>query len=204
MTSVSNARKPATWHDTVPISGILTVTTMDMLLQIALIKYCPQAHQHATGTIPLADMTDHHLGIIVTPGIPTMIIGIDTGLIVLAPTHITLDTGVAVTRTPTEVSPDHFIGPHIIAHHAILAQAHTTTATTHHITDYHHTEISPEMTVDTNLDHTNLASTTTNPHKGHLPVHSQHPGNLRIEGTNRLQLMAHPWSITALMNKTVI
>ena len=71
MKSVSNARKPATWHDTVPISDVLTVTTMDMLLWIALIKYCPQVHQHNAGPIPLVDVTDHHLGIIATPGIPT-------------------------------------------------------------------------------------------------------------------------------------
>ena len=69
MTSVSNARKLATWHDTVPISDVLTVTTMDTLLQIALIKYHLQVHQHAKGTIPLVDMTDHHLNIIATPGI---------------------------------------------------------------------------------------------------------------------------------------
>ena len=204
MTSVSNARKLATWHDTVPISDVLTVTTMDMLPWISLIKYYPQVHQHATGTIPPADVTDHHLGIIATPDIPTMIIGIDTGLIILAPTHITLDTGVTVAKTPTEVAPDHFIGHHVVALHATGAQAHITTTVTHHIVDPHHMEISPEMTVDPDLDHKNPASTTTNPHKGNPPVHSQHPGNLRIEGTNRLQLMTHPQSITALMNKTVI
>ena len=149
-------------------------------------------------------MTDHHLGIIATPGIPTVIIGTDTGLVILAPTHITLDTGEAVAMTPTEVTPDHFTGPHTVALYAIGAQAHIATTVTHHIADPHHAEISPKMTVDPNLNHTNPASTATNPHKGHLPVHSQHPGNLRTEGTNRLQLMTHPWSITALMNKTVI
>ena len=175
-----------------------------MLPQIALIKYCPHAHHHTTGTIPEADMTDHHLGIIAKPGIPTIIIGIDTGLIVLAPTHITLDTGVAVTRTPAEVTPDHFIGPHTIVLHATGAPAHITTTATHHIADPHHAEISPEMTIDPILNHTNPASITTNPHKGQLPVHSQHPGNLGIDSASRLQLMTHPWSITALMNKTVI
>ena len=44
MTSVSNVRKLAKWHATVPISNVLTVTTMDMLPQTALIKYCLQAH----------------------------------------------------------------------------------------------------------------------------------------------------------------
>ena len=151
MTSVSNARKLATWHDTVPISDVLTVTTMDMLPWIALIKYHLQVHQHTAGTIPLVDMTDHHVDIIATPGIPTMIIGTDTGLIVLDPTHITVDTGVAVTMTPIEVTPDHFTGPHIIVLHATGAQAHITTAAIHHITDPHPVGISPEMTANPEL-----------------------------------------------------
>ena len=63
-----------------------------------------------------------------------MIIGIDTGLIILIPTHIILDTGVAVARTPAEVTPDHFIGPHIITLHATGTQAHIATATLQHTT----------------------------------------------------------------------
>ena len=51
-------------------------------------------------------MTGHHLSIIATPGIPIVIIGIDTGLIILTPAHITLDSRVAVARTPTGVTPD--------------------------------------------------------------------------------------------------
>ena len=34
-------------------------------------------HQHTAETTPPVGMTDHHLGIIATPGIPTMIIGTD-------------------------------------------------------------------------------------------------------------------------------
>ena len=173
MTSVSNARKLATWHATVLISDVLTVKTMGMLPKIALISYHLQVHQHAAGTTPVADMTDHHLGIIDTPGIPTLIIGTDIDSVVLDPAHITLDTGVTVTMTPAEVTPDHFTGPHIIALHTTGAQAHITTAVTCHIPDPHHVEISPEMTVDPEC--INPASTTTNPHKDHLPVHIQHP-----------------------------
>ena len=77
-----------------------------MLPQIALIKYCLQAHQHATETTPPVGMTDHHLGIIATPGTPTMIIGTDTGSVILDPTHITLDTGVTAFMTPAGVTPD--------------------------------------------------------------------------------------------------
>ena len=73
---------------------------------------------------------------------------------------------------------------------------------THHITDPHHTDISPEMIVDP--EHINPLGTTTNMHTEHLPVHNQHPGSLRIEGTNRLQLMIHPQNIVALMNRAMI
>ena len=58
------------------------------------------------------------------------------------------------------------------------------------------------MTVDP--EQINTASTTTNPHTDHLPVHTQHPGSQRIEGTNRSPLMIHSQNITALMNKTMI
>ena len=170
MTSVSNAKKPAIWHTTTLISDVLTETTMDMLQWIALIKYCLQAHQHATETTPLVGVIDQHPGIIATPGVPTMIIGTDTNSVILDPAHITLDTGVTVTKTPTEVTPDHFTGPHIVALHATGAQAHITTTVTHHIADSHHAEISPEMTVDP--EHINPTSTTTNLHKDHLLVHS--------------------------------
>ena len=58
------------------------------------------------------------------------------------------------------------------------------------------------MTVDP--EHANPPNTITKPHKDHLPDHIQDPGNPRIGSTNRLQLMTHPQSIIALMNKTVI
>ena len=202
MKSVSSARKPATWHDTVCISDVSTVTIMDMLLGTALIRYCHQVHPHTTGTIPQVDMTDHHLDIIATPDIPTVMIGTGTDLNALDPTHITSDTGVAVTMTPIEVAPGHFTDPHVIVLHATGAQAHIASAMIHHIADPHHVGISAEMTVNPEL--INPASKITNPHRNHLPVHSQHPGNLRIENTSRLQLMTFPQSITALMNKTVI
>ena len=202
MTSVSNARKLVTWHATVLTLDVLTVTTIDILPQIALIRYHLQVHQHATGTTPLVDMTDPHLGIIATPGIPTMITGTDTDSVVLNLAHITCNTGVIVTMTLAEVTPDLFTDPPIIVLHATEAQAHITTTVIHHIADPHHAGISPKMTVDPEC--TNPASTTTNPHKDHLPVHIQHPGSLRTEGTNRLQLMIDPQNITAPMSKTVI
>ena len=102
----------------------------------------------------------------------------------------------------TEAILDNFTGPHAIALYATGVQAHTATAKTHHTAVSHHAEISPEMTVDP--EHINPTGTITNPHKDHLPVHNLHPGSLRIEGTNRLQLMIHPQNIIALMNRTVI
>ena len=131
-----------------------------------------------------------------------MIIGIGTDSVDLDPAHISLDIGVTVAVILAEVTLDPFTSPHIIAHHATEAQAHTATAETHHTTDPHHTEISPEMTVDP--EHANPPNSITKPHRDHLPVHNQCPGSPRIVSTNKLQLMTHPQSIIALMNRTVI
>ena len=147
-------------------------------------------------------MTYQCLSIIATPGVPTMTIGTGTDSVNLDLTHITPDIGVTVTVTLTEVILDHFTGPHTIALHAKGAQAHTTTAEAHHIADPHHAGISPKIRVDP--EHMNPTNTITNPHRDHLPVQNQCPGSLRMESTNRLQLMIHPQNIIALMNRTVI
>ena len=47
---------------------------MDMSHQIVLTKYHLQVHWHDAETTPLVDVTDQHLRIIATPGIPTMTI----------------------------------------------------------------------------------------------------------------------------------
>ena len=202
MTSVSNAKKLATWHALVLISDALTVTIMGTSQQIALTKYDLQTHQQDAGTTPLVGMTDQHLRIIATPGITTMTIGTGTDSVNLDLAHITLDIGITVIVTLIEVVLNHFTSPHAIALHATGAPAHTTTTETHHIADAHHAGISPEMTEDP--EHINPANTIANPHKDHLPVHNQHHGSLRIGSTNRLQLMIHPQNIIALMNRTVI
>ena len=201
MTSVSNARKPATWHATVPIPNVLTVTTMDMLPWTALIKYCLQTHQHAAETTPLVGMTGPHLGIIATPGIPTMIIAPDTGSVIPDPAHTTLDRGVTATMTPTGVASDHFIDPHIVALHATGAQAHIATAPTHHIVDPHPVGMSPKMTADP--DHINPTINIINQHKDLLPVHKQCLGKTRTEGTNRSQLMILPQNTIVWMSRIV-
>ena len=116
-----------------------------------------------------------------------MTIGISTDSVDLNLAPITLDIGVTVAVILTEVTLDPFTSPHTIAHHTTEAQAHTTTTETHHTADPHHAGISPEMTVDP--EHANPPNTITKPHKDHLPVHIQHPGNPKIGSTNRLQLM---------------
>ena len=184
MTSVSNARKLATWHAIVPTLDASIVTIMDTLQQIALPKYHLQACWHDAEITPLADMTDQHLRITAIPGVPTMTIETGTDSVNLNPTHITPDIGVTVTVIPTEVVLDHFIDLQDIAPHVTGVPKHTTTIMTHPITDPHHTDISPEMTADPEC--INPTGNTTNPHKDNLPVHTQHPGSLRIEGTNRL------------------
>ena len=124
MTSVSNARKPATWHAIVLISDALTVTIMDMLQWVTLTKYHLQAHQHNAETTPLVDMADQHLRIIAT----TIETGTDSVDLNLA--HITPDIGVTVVVILAEGILDHFTSHHAIALHATGAPAHTTTAVT--------------------------------------------------------------------------
>ena len=172
-----------------------------MLPWTALIKYHLQAYQCAAEITPPVCMIDPHLGIIATPGIPTMIIEIGTGPVIPNPAHTTLDTGVTAAMTPAGVTPDHFIDLHIIALHATEAQAHTPTAMTHHIADPHPIEISPEMTADPN--HTNPTSNITNQHEDLLQVHKQRLGKIRTEGRNRSQLMILPQNTIVQMSRIV-
>ena len=108
---------------------------MDTLQQIAPTKYHLQVHQQDAGTTPLVGVTDQHLGIIATSGITTMTIGTGMDSVDLDLAHTTLDIGVTVAVTLTEVIPDHFTGPPTIALCTTGAPVHTTTAETHHIAD---------------------------------------------------------------------
>ena len=119
-----------------------------MLQQIALTKYHLQACWHNAKIMPLADMTDQHLRIISTPGIPTMTIETGMDSVTLNPAHITPDIGVTVIVIPTDAVLDHFINLHAIAPCITGVPAHTATIVTHHIADPHHADISPEMTAD--------------------------------------------------------
>ena len=115
---------------------------------------------------------------------------------------MTPDIGVTAVVIPAEAMLDHFISLHTVAPCITEVPAHTTTAMTHHTVDPHHIDISPGKTVDP--EHIDPAGNTINPHTDHLPVHSQCPRSLRIEGTNRSQLMIHLQNIIAWMNRTVI
>ena len=195
MTSVSNARELATWHAIAPILDASIETIMDTSQQIALTKYHLQACWHNAEITLLADVTDQHLRNIATPGIPTMTIETGTDSVDLVLAHITPDVGVTVIVILAEAILDLFIDLHTIAPCITGVPAHTATAMTHHIADPHHTDISPEMTVDPGC--INPTGNIINPHIDHLPVHTQHPGSLRIESTNKLQMMIHPQNIIA-------
>ena len=77
-------------------------------------KYHFQAHQHDTEITPLADVTDQHLGIIATPGIPAVTIETGTDSVDLDLTHIILDIGVTVVVILAEAILDHFTNPHAL------------------------------------------------------------------------------------------
>ena len=124
-------------------------------------------------------MTGQHLGT-ATPGILTMTIETDTDLANRILADIIPDIGVTAILIPTEAILDHFIDLHAIAPRITEVPAHTTIGMTHHIADPPHVDISPEKTVDP--EHIDPAGNIINLHKDHLPVHSQHPGSLRIEG----------------------
>ena len=182
MTSVSNARKPATWHAIVHTLDVLIATIMVTSQWIALTKYHLQAHQHDAKITPLADMTDQHLGT-ATPGIPTMTTETGMDSVALDPAHITPDIGVTGIVIPAEAILDQFINLHTVAPCVTGVPAHTAIVVTYHIADPHHADIFPEMTADPEC--INPTGNIINLHKDHLPVHTQHPGSLRTEGTNR-------------------
>ena len=112
--TMSNAKKLATWQTIALTSDALTVIIMGMSQQIGPTKSHLQAHQQDAGTTTLVGMIDQHLGVIITPGITTMTIGIGTGSVDLNLTP----TGVTVIVTFTEIALDPFTDPHATAHHA--------------------------------------------------------------------------------------
>ena len=135
------------------------------------------------------------------PDILTTTIETGTGSADPDPTHITPDIEVTVVVIPTGATLDHFIDLHAIAPCITEVPAHTTTAMTCHITDPHHDDTSLERTVDP--EHISPAGNIINQHKDNLPVCKQCLGNIRIEGTNRSQLMTLPQNTIAQMSRIV-
>ena len=175
---------------------------MAMLQWTAPTKFHPQPYQQDAETKTLVAMIDPYLGVTITIGIITMTIEIGTGPADLNITHITLDIGVTVTVSLTEVALEHFTDPHTAAHHATEAQAHTITAEICHTADPHHAGVFPKITVDPGQAYP--ANTITKPKKDHLPVHIKHPGSPKTGNRSKSPLMTCPQSGIALMNKTVI
>ena len=117
-----------------------------MLPWTAQIRYHCLAHWHATELTSPTGMIDPPLDTIATPDIHTMITRIDPDSVVPSPAPITIDIGVAATKTPIEVTPGHSTDPPDIVSHVTGAQVPTATAMTHCTADLHLIEILPEMT----------------------------------------------------------
>ena len=179
-----------------PIYGAMTVIIMDMLPWTAQIRYCHLAQQHTTGLMPMTGMIDPPLDVIATPDIHTMITRINPGSVIPSPPPVTIDIGVAATRTPIEAAPGHSTDLPDIVSHATEAHVPTAIAATHHTTDLHLIGILPEMTAD--LD-TNSKNNTTDQHRDPHPPHKQHLGNIRIIDTSRSSLTIHHQNTIAQM-----
>ena len=115
-------------------------------------------------TTPLVDVTDQHLGIIVTPGIPTGTIETGTDSVNLDLTHITPRYR---SISHSDSCRSHSRSFHQPSCHSSSCHRSSSTycycTVTHHIADPHHAEISPEMIVDP--EHINQTGTTTNLHR---------------------------------------
>ena len=128
MTDAFNVKKLAIWHAIAPTYSATTVIIMDMLPWTAQIRYHHLAHWHATGLTPMTGVIDPPLDVIATPDVHTMITRIDPVSVAPGPTPVTIDTRVAATRTPIEVTPGHSTDLPAIVSHITGAQVPTTTA----------------------------------------------------------------------------
>ena len=158
---------------------------MVMSQQIALTKFCHQANQQGTEitTLTQGDGIDPHLKLTIAIGIITVTIKTGIGLASPNPIPTTTDTGVTVAVTHKEVTLDISTDPHAAAHHITEAQAHIITNVTPHTADPHHTEVSPEATVD--LDCIHHTNTTTKHQQDCLPAPFEQPGKPKTENISR-------------------
>ena len=188
MTGVFNVKKSAIWHAIAPIYGASTVIIMDMLPWTAQIRYHHQAHQHAAEVTPLTGMIDPPLGIIATPDVLTMITRIGPGLDVPDPAHITMEIRLAAVMTSIGAAPGHSTDLPDVVSHTTEAQVPITITMPHCTADLHPVGIIPKMTADLI---TNPKNNITSQHKDPCQTHKQHLGSIKIEDTNRSQLMIH-------------
>ena len=174
---------------------------MTMSPQIAQTKSHHQAHQQGTEiTIPMqGDARDPHPIITIKIGTITMITGTDISLAGQDPIPTVIATGVTVKATHEGVILGPITDPHTAAHHTKETQACTATDETLHTGDPHHTEVSPEITVDP--DHIHHTNTPTKHHQNHPTAPTAQPGRKQTGNINESPLMIHHPNITALMNK---
>ena len=196
MTGVFNAKRLVIWHAIAPAYSATTVIITDMLPWTAQIRYCHLVHHHAGGLTPMTGVDDPPLDITVTPDTHAMFTGTDLDSVVPNLTHVTTDTGIVVTRTLIEVTPDHSIDLPIAVFHVTEALVLTATAVTCLTTDLHLIGIPPKMTADLDI---NPGDNTTDQPRDLHPLHRHHLGNIRTRDTNRSQLMTHCQSTTAQM-----
>ena len=200
MTGVFNVKKLAIWHAIAPTYSAMTVIITDMLPWTAPVRYHHLAHWHATGLTPMTGMIDPPLDSIATPDIHTMITRIDPDSVAPGPIPVTIDIGVAASKTPVEVAPGHSTDLSDIVSHVTGAQVPTTTTMTHCTTDLYLIGILPEMTADLDINPKN--NTTDWPMDPH-PPRKHHLGNIRIGDTSKSPLMTHHQNTTAQMIMTV-
>ena len=200
MTGVFNVKKSAIWHAIAPTYSATTVIITDMLPWTAQIRYHCLLHQHATGLTPMTRMIDPPLDIIATPDVHIMITRIVPHSVAPGPTPITIDIGVAATRTPVEVTPGHSTDLPNVVSHITGAQVPTATAMTHCTADLHLIGILPKMTANLNI---NPKNNTTDQPTYPCPPHKHHLGNIRIRDTSKSPLMTHCQNTTAQMIMTV-
>ena len=194
------SKKLAILHAIAPTYSAMTVIIMDMLPWTAQKRYHHLAHWHAAGLTPMTGMIDPPLDVIATPDIHTMIARIDPDSVAPGPTPITIDIGVAATRTPIEVTPGHSTDLPDVVSHVTGAQVPSATATTCCTADLHLIGTLPEMTADLNINPEN--NTTDQPMDPHPPC-KHHLGNIRIKDTSKSPLMTHHQNTTAQMIMTV-
>ena len=139
------------------------------------------------------------LDITVTPDTHAMNTGTDLDSVALDPNPTTTAIGVAATKTPIEVAPDHSTDLPAATSHMTEAPVPTTAIVIHPTADPHLTGTLPKMTADPDIGPGNIS---TNQTKDLHPLHGHHPGNTRTEDTNKSQLMTHHWNTIAQTTMT--